>query len=97
MIKIYFLKNILVNKKKDITVFNHASLDTFLEAAGPAPIAVNPVNKAGSLVLAEVLTFHANGTLEETGTAITRVDTIVFTGTIIPTDLAQDVILDATL
>jgi len=70
------------NEKSRITFIDHADLETFPEAAGTALIAVGPVHEAASFVLgfAGVLTFHADGTFEETGTAITREDAVVFAG-----------------
>ena len=63
-----------------ITFIDHANLETFQKATGTALIAVSPVNEAASqgLCFAEVMAFTADGTLEETGTAITSEDAVVF-------------------
>jgi len=55
-------------------------LETFPQATGTALIAVSLVNEADSYVLgfAGVHTVQTNGTLEETGTAITSEDAVVF-------------------
>lgn len=90
------MKNV---KKKRLTVFIHASLQTFLEATSPALVAMCLVNEAATREarLAVVLAVSSDGPFEEAGATVAGEDTVVFAGGVVPADGTRHVVEDTTL